>query len=57
MKILTLCANCSELYRLSYSVRPYTLKSPTTELKDRCDHCKKPYKSQLKMYIVDKKGR
>ena len=57
MKILTLCDKCQMLYSHSYSIRPYTLNNPTTEVAPKCDHCHKPYRAQLKLYIVERKGR
>ena len=57
MKILTLCDKCQMLYSHSYNIRPYTLNNPTTEVAPKCDHCHKPYRAQLKLYIVERKGR
>ena len=55
MKILTLCDKCQQLLSESYSVRPYTMSRPTTELQPKCENCKKQFRD-LKLYIIDKKG-
>ena len=57
MKILTLCTKCKETYEQAFRVRPYVIPNATTKLAGKCENCGKSYKAQIKLYIVDRKGK
>lgn len=57
MKIMTLCTKCREGIAVAYSVREYALKNSTTQLQRKCEMCHKPYRSSLKLYIVEPRKR